>query len=228
MGSVVRNENNKLERSRFRMTQTVRRFRAMMRELSPSIVFLIETKLQSQKLERIQRLCGFPSGIDVSAICSSGGISLDVKIDEGDGTDQWRFIGFHSAPKVYNSISSWNLLRSLNDIQDVPWCVMGDFNEILSVSKRQINNFSEALQFLVILSGLIRNDWQINNFSEALQDCSLGPGLSWQLVHMGMRAMKKENKLSVHDLQKRNKFLSAQPISEDVLGELMKTKLAFN
>ncbi|KAK8484217.1 hypothetical protein V6N11_024353 [Hibiscus sabdariffa] len=84
---------------------------------------------------------------------------IDVMIDEGDGTDPWRCTGFYGPPEVQNKVISWQLLRSLNDCPNIPWCVMGNFNEILSVTEKQ--------------GALVRNEWQIRNFCDTLQDCSL-------------------------------------------------------
>ncbi|KAA3483027.1 transcription factor MYB12-like [Gossypium australe] len=80
-----------------------------------SVVFIMETKLDSTRMERVRRRCGFYNGIDVLALDTRSGISLGWKGDlsislrsysinhidvdiEGDGDEpKWRLIGFHGA-----------------------------------------------------------------------------------------------------------------------------------
>ncbi|GMI96865.1 hypothetical protein HRI_003355800 [Hibiscus trionum] len=155
----------------------VRRVGATLREFSPALIFLIETKLHSSKMERVRRKFGYRNGIDVSSTGRSVGLSLgwkdnvkvslrsfstrhiDVLIEADSDGVSWHFTGFYGAPETNNSQASWDFLRSLNDSPHVPWCVLGDFNEILSLEEKQ--------------GGLLRSDWQMNNFRNALLDCNL-------------------------------------------------------
>ncbi|KAK8521575.1 hypothetical protein V6N12_031469 [Hibiscus sabdariffa] len=65
----------------------------------------------------------------------------------------------HVAPEVTNRADSWGLLRQLNDCPYIPWCVLGDFNEILCSAEK--------------VGGLQRVEWQMQNFRDALLDCAL-------------------------------------------------------
>ncbi|GMI76000.1 hypothetical protein HRI_001269300 [Hibiscus trionum] len=150
----------------------------------------METKLDSGKMEKLRKFCGFNNGIDVSARGRSGGLSLGWKAncnvslrsfsdrhidvsftDDLDGFS-WRFTGFYGAPEERNRDDSWNLLRQLNDTNDLPWLVLGDFNELLFATEK--------------FGGRQRNQRQMDNFAAALNECSLddigysGPWFTWE------------------------------------------------
>ncbi|GMI95319.1 hypothetical protein HRI_003201200 [Hibiscus trionum] len=111
----------------------VRRLRDSLRDVNPSVVFLIETKLQSVAMVRVRKKCGFSYGIEVGSRGRSGGLCLawrgncqvslrsfsdrhiDFMIsDDGEGRS-WRCTGFYGASEEQNRNDSWNLLRQLND-----------------------------------------------------------------------------------------------------------------
>lgn len=57
---------------------------------------------------------------------------------EEDGKGQsWRCTRFYDALKERLREDSFNLMRQLNDMPNVPWLIIGDFNEILYLSKKK-------------------------------------------------------------------------------------------
>ncbi|GMI71705.1 hypothetical protein HRI_000839800 [Hibiscus trionum] len=126
-----------------------RRLHATLRDAKPSIIFLMETKLQSNEMATARRRCGFLSGIDVSSRGRNWGLFLarkdgcdvtlrsfsthhiDIMVSRDTEGHCWRFTGFYGAPEEHLRKNSWNLLRSLDNCPNVPWVVIGDFNEIL-------------------------------------------------------------------------------------------------
>lgn len=50
-----------------------------LRAINPRILFLMETKLSSKRMEMVRLKCGFENGIDVRAIGTKGGLSLGWK-----------------------------------------------------------------------------------------------------------------------------------------------------
>ncbi|KAK5811500.1 hypothetical protein PVK06_026837 [Gossypium arboreum] len=100
------------------------------------MVFLMETKIDVKRIEKIRRRCGFENGIDVGAAGSRGGISMawkveitvclnnfsksyiDVIVKEDNVNEEWRFTGFYGSPYATNKDVSWNLLRKLGDRDD--------------------------------------------------------------------------------------------------------------
>ncbi|MFQ6655549.1 hypothetical protein Gotur_026063 [Gossypium turneri] len=110
------------------------------------MVFLMETKLSKQCMEKVRRKCGFQNGIDVDAEGSRGGLCLAWKVEitvtlrsfsknhidamvmEETDNKEWRFTGFYGSLYVNLKNDSWNLLRKLGQDQTHPWVVSGDFN----------------------------------------------------------------------------------------------------
>ncbi|GMI97858.1 hypothetical protein HRI_003455100 [Hibiscus trionum] len=157
--------------------QTVGRLNQKLRDENPCIFFLIETKLTAGRMAKVRKRCGFPNGIDVDAVGRSGGLSMgwknscditlrsysvrhiDVVIKDDSVGITWRCTGFYGNPETNRRQESWNLLRSLDDSPEMPWLVIGDFNEILYSSEKQ--------------GGLLRNPRQMDLFRSALEDCAL-------------------------------------------------------
>lgn len=66
---------------------------------------------------------------------------------------------FYGSPYTPKRLDSWNVLRNLQSRSDLPWTVIGDFNEVC---------FSWEVR-----GNRIRVEWQMRNFREAIQDCKL-------------------------------------------------------
>ncbi|MBA0631614.1 hypothetical protein Godav_000473, partial [Gossypium davidsonii] len=75
-------------------------------EHNPHMVFLIETKLDKQRMEKVRRRCGFTNGIDIKA--------------EGKDEEEWRFTGSYGSPYVNNRSATWNLLKKLGQDRSHP------------------------------------------------------------------------------------------------------------
>ncbi|GMI72452.1 hypothetical protein HRI_000914500 [Hibiscus trionum] len=128
-------------------------------------------------MARVRRQLGYSQGFDVSANGSCGGLSIgwtrdvsvsirsfsifhidaDISVDSPPST--WRFTGFYGNPVESLREDSWNLLRSLSENQNLPWLVMGDFNEILLSSEKE--------------GGRLRPNRNMEAFRSALEDCGL-------------------------------------------------------
>ena len=44
----------------------------------------------------------------------------------------WRLTCFYGFPERYRRKDSWNRLRILHGNSSLPWCIFGDFNDLLS------------------------------------------------------------------------------------------------
>ncbi|KAK5818320.1 hypothetical protein PVK06_023255 [Gossypium arboreum] len=56
---------------------------------------------------------------------------INVVIDDTDECNNWKFTGFYGSHYSNDKEESWNLLRQLRTVGELPWMVCGDFNEIL-------------------------------------------------------------------------------------------------
>ncbi|GAU36460.1 hypothetical protein TSUD_166260 [Trifolium subterraneum] len=71
----------------------------------------------------------------------------------------WRLTGFYGYPENERRRDSWDLLRTLSQDNTLPWCIMGDFNDILSNEEKR--------------SKVNHPPWRIRGFREAVQDSNL-------------------------------------------------------
>ncbi|KAK6153847.1 hypothetical protein DH2020_013486 [Rehmannia glutinosa] len=124
----------------------------LIRNESPDIVFLMETKLYGSNASSLRVKLGYHNGVVVDSVGRSGGLALlwreevnvSVKfmgrffidsIISNAGSD-WRFTGFYGNPDRSQRIHSWSLIRRLSELYQLPWIVGGDFNDILHPSKK--------------------------------------------------------------------------------------------
>lgn len=95
---------------------------------------------------------------------------IDVRIF--DAEKEWRLIGFYGEFAWQQKYLTWQRLRGLNAQHNLPWLVLGDFNEILSNDEKEGGN-QRPLRY-------------IQAFQQALNDCSLddlgyvGDKFTWQ------------------------------------------------
>lgn len=68
-------------------------------------------------------VCSFSIGHIDSLICQNG--------------FPWRFIGFYNSPIAFECSHSWSLLSCLAELDDLPWVVGKDFNEIINNFEKQ-------------------------------------------------------------------------------------------
>lgn len=115
----------------------------------------METKLDREWMENIRDQCGFKHGIIVPSIHRSGGLvlfwkddikvnllkyslsNIDVKVFGGERSGWWHLTGFYGNPVTAKRMESWSLLKHLSGLSQLPWLMIGDFNEIKNLSKKE-------------------------------------------------------------------------------------------
>jgi hypothetical protein len=98
----------------------VRELRNLVKQEAPLLLFVMETKINSKRTEKLCNALGFSSSFAVSSVRLSGGIGLfwnseitvdlksfnsnhiDVLVQPRDGGAQWRFTGFYGEPRREN------------------------------------------------------------------------------------------------------------------------------
>jgi hypothetical protein len=139
-------------------------------------MFLSETLVHANKISEIKNKLNFEESFAVDRTGRSGGLALlwknklncriisysqnyiNVEINQ-EGKRPWRFTGFYGYPERDRMRDSWNLLRMLAQDVYLPWCVMGDFNDMLSSEDKR--------------GGVAQPQWLIRGFREAVQDSGL-------------------------------------------------------
>ena len=63
-------------------------------------------------------------------------------IVHGGLENTWRLTGFYGEPDTGRRNDGWNMLRMLISKLKLPWCVLGDFNELLEVQEKRCGSLS--------------------------------------------------------------------------------------
>jgi exonuclease III len=153
----------------------------------PDVFFLSETHLGKEKAERLKRKLGCDHFIIHESDGRSGGLLMlwrketviqcqgfsqyfiDVIIR---GPQDWRLTGVYGEPRWNHKHLTWEALRALHGRLDLPWLMVGDFNEILFHHEKE--------------GGRVRSQSQLQAFQDALMDCELsdigfsGDAFTWQ------------------------------------------------
>ncbi|CAM8920109.1 unnamed protein product [Rhodiola kirilowii] len=125
--------------------RTVRALKELISSNRPQILGLIETKLKDSRWDQLKLNLGYRCCFAVSSRGRAGGLALlwneqqavslrsysryhiDVVVES---EEQFRLTLFYGDPRAQNRGSSWDLIRRLASVCDLPWLVMGDFNEV--------------------------------------------------------------------------------------------------
>ncbi|XP_074327915.1 uncharacterized protein LOC141665830 [Apium graveolens] len=134
--------------------RTIRFLKEITQNHNPSIIFLSETLSKLNKIEEVCRSLHFAGWWGIEAQGHSGGLALLWKNEGGctilDGSKhyidfevensqvgRWRYTGFYGCPKRDRRRESWAILGDLAGRSTLPWCVIGDFNDMLFVDEKR-------------------------------------------------------------------------------------------
>ncbi|XP_023886945.1 uncharacterized protein LOC111999058 [Quercus suber] len=147
------------------------------RTKDPLLVFLSETKAETNWIKGIQSKIEYTQGIILPSDDRSGGLALlwregtevhfkscsnshiDVEIHDKFALTLWQATGFYGQPDAAKRYISWELLEVLKVQSPLPWVVFGDFNEISQPDEK--------------LGGPERDARQMEEFRECLSRCGL-------------------------------------------------------
>ena len=156
--------------------QSIRALHDIVRRWNPKVVFLMETITKNRRMERIKNRIGLANGLFVRCVGRKGGLAMlwardinmeiksyslnhiDTIINDTENSYKWRLTGFYGHPETHRRYESWHLLAFLNNQLHLPWLCLGDFNEILSNSKKQ--------------GGAIRSQQQMDGFRQVVDYCA--------------------------------------------------------
>ena len=77
-------------------------------------------------------------GINIQQIFSAPKY-IDVRVVEAPDKI-WRLTGIYGEPRWQDKYKTWDKLRELNGLHNMPWLVIGDFNEILFSHEKEGGN----------------------------------------------------------------------------------------
>ncbi|XP_074347397.1 uncharacterized protein LOC141686251 [Apium graveolens] len=133
--------------------QTVRVLSDLLKSRKPDLLFLSETISYTNKIEELRVKFGFSQCFSVDRVGRSGGLAIFWKHNvncEVTGYSQnhidvnfiennvalWRLSCFYGFPERTRRKQSWDFIRLLADLSQIPWCIIGDFNDLLYVSDK--------------------------------------------------------------------------------------------
>ncbi|KAF5449972.1 hypothetical protein F2P56_030362 [Juglans regia] len=191
--------------------QTVQNLLLLVKDKTPNVVFLMETKLVASKVEGIKRRLGWEGCFVVDPMGRKGGLALlwckekeveilnysqhhiNAMVRSEEKKMSWLLSGFYGHPVVSKRKNTWDLLSLLNSASEMPWCVIGDFNEILCQTEK--------------MGGRPRPETQMVDFRKALDDNRLfdlgwkGNKYTWSNKHMDSTFTKERLDRAVANLK---------------------------
>jgi len=123
---------------------------------NPQILFLMETKLSENEMEKVIIRCGYSCGLSVGCLGQgrerAGGLSLMWNDNLGisitsfslnhihrkvEDEVAWSVTGIYGFPDEVNKKKTWALIQELASIVSYSWLCFGDFNDVLSLPGKQ-------------------------------------------------------------------------------------------
>jgi endonuclease/exonuclease/phosphatase family metal-dependent hydrolase len=150
--------------------------RKLAREHKPDILFLSETLSHARNIEPIRVMLGYDCCLAIDVDGRSGGLVVFWKdnskcsvlnytrnfinmLVEDEQRGEWRLTCYYGYPERSKRRHAWNLLRELVNMSSIPWCIIGDFNDLLSQEdKKGIHPHP---------------NWLCMGFRQAIGDCNL-------------------------------------------------------
>lgn len=134
--------------------RAVRFLKEIVSQFRPSIVFLSETLVKNNKIAAVCRDIGFAGSFTVDCQGHGGGLALFWKNEGGvqitdscgnyidfevanEQTGRWRYTGVYGYPERGRRMEAWNMLRDLAGRSSLPWCIIGDFNDLMSANEKR-------------------------------------------------------------------------------------------
>lgn len=121
----------------------------LVRTYRPEVIFLYETLVLASKIEEVRRRIRFYCCFAVDRDDRGGGVGIlwrssikyeitnsslhHINVDVDDPVKgKWRMTGFYGFPQRTRRRESWALLRRIAGMSQAPWCIVGNFNDLLS------------------------------------------------------------------------------------------------
>ncbi|KAL0005366.1 hypothetical protein SO802_012927 [Lithocarpus litseifolius] len=189
----------------------------LVREFDPTILIVTETKVGGSRAKEITDRLPFDGAFHADTVGYAGGIwvlwnSDAVEITQLASTEQeihglvkvnssglsWIISAIYASPRLSERRMLWHNLKLVNDLHNLPWIMLGDFNEVLSsvekLGGRPVNAyraglFQECLNACGMMDmGFVGSNFtwtNLRNFSDLIQErldrgfCNVG----WRFLY---------------------------------------------
>ncbi|XP_074346760.1 uncharacterized protein LOC141685565 [Apium graveolens] len=143
--------------------RTVRFLKEIIQQVRPNLIFFSEILVKQNKVEEVCRSINYAGCRTVEVQGHSGGLALFWKNEGGvdikdvgrhyidfevvnDQIGRWRYTRFYGCPERDRRRESWDILKELAGRSMLPWCIIGDFNDIMyAEEKRGVHNRARSL-----------------------------------------------------------------------------------
>lgn len=133
--------------------RAVRHLRDLVKSHNPTLLFLSETLVKKDVIAELSSKLGFADFFAVDVVGRSGGLAVlwksvlncrvigssanfvDVHILE-NSIPVWRLTCYYGLPDRERRHEAWEMLRQLARVDPLPWCIFGDFNDMLFASDK--------------------------------------------------------------------------------------------
>ncbi|KAK1354012.1 hypothetical protein POM88_047268 [Heracleum sosnowskyi] len=156
--------------------RTIRFLKEIVKHNRPSLIFLSETLVKKNKVDQFCKSIHYAGSFAVESQGRGGGLALIWKNEGGveikgscnhyidfevycEQVGRWRYTGYYGCPERSRRRESWRMLRELASRSNLPWCVIGDFNDMMFVNEKR--------------GGRVQPRWLLDGFSEAVNACGL-------------------------------------------------------
>ncbi|XP_074378461.1 uncharacterized protein LOC141719998 [Apium graveolens] len=134
--------------------RTIHFLKELTQQIKPNIIFLSETLAKHSRIIEVCKALNYADCWSVDAQGHSGGLALLWKNEGGcvvtgstkhyvdfevanDHVGRWRYTGFYVCPERGRRHESWELIRDLARKSNLPWCIIGDFNDMMSADEKR-------------------------------------------------------------------------------------------
>ncbi|XP_074360389.1 uncharacterized protein LOC141701635 [Apium graveolens] len=157
--------------------RAVRVLRDILKTHQPELIFLSETLSVGNKIAELSSMFGFSNFFSVDRQGRGGGIAvmwkhstscevvdfsqnhIDIVITENSAAS-WRLTCYYGFSERDRRNAAWDFIRLLASKSQLPWCIFGDFNDLLYASdKKGRHPHPQNL---------------LKGFKTAIEDCLLG------------------------------------------------------
>jgi len=133
----------------------VRELRDFARQFAPTLLCIVETQIDGNRVEALSGRLGYDNAYVVSSQGRSGGIGLfwnnSIKVEilgysvyhldamlEEHNRDKWRLTCEYGEAQTHLRHQTWTILKNISTLRSLPWLCMGDFNEVLRPEEHEV------------------------------------------------------------------------------------------
>ncbi|GAV59985.1 Exo_endo_phos domain-containing protein [Cephalotus follicularis] len=139
-----------------RNSRAVRRLKDLIRRESPNFIFLMQIRLYPHEMEAVKVKLNFSNCLYVNPVGRAGGLAMlckdelnaivksyfcnhiDMIIGDEGSMDSSRLTGIYGQPETHRRGETWTLICMLHEQMNKQWVCLGDFNEILQLTKKML------------------------------------------------------------------------------------------